>query len=90
MARKKRVRDYKEEYKYHGTEEQKANRSKRNAARREAEAEGKVKKGDGKEVSHRKPLSKGGSNAKSNLYVTSRTANRKNGTKDLSTKKKGK
>jgi 5-methylcytosine-specific restriction endonuclease McrA len=31
--------------------------------------EGKVKKGDGKVVDHKKPLSKGGSNSRSNLRV---------------------
>ena len=70
-------RDYKKEYReYHGTEEQKKNRAKRNNARRRLEREGKVKKGDGKEVDHKKPLSKGGGNGKSNLRVMSRSANR--------------
>lgn len=75
MAKK---RNYKKEYEtYHGTEEQKNNRVKRNAARRKAEAEGKVSKGDDKEVDHKKPLSKGGSNAKGNTRVVSRKTNRK-------------
>jgi 5-methylcytosine-specific restriction endonuclease McrA len=38
--------------------------------------EGKVSKGDGKDVDHKKPLSKGGGNKRSNLRVTSKTANR--------------
>ena len=37
---------------------------------------GKVRKGDGKDVDHKKPLSKGGSNKKSNLRVTSKKKNR--------------
>jgi len=40
---------------------------------------GKVSKGDGKEVDHKKPLSKGGSTAKSNLRVVSKAVNRKKG-----------
>lgn len=40
-----------------------------NAARREMEKEGKVHKGDGKAVDHIKPLSKGGTNTKSNYRV---------------------
>jgi len=42
-------------------------RVKRNKARRMLEDEGLVKKGDGKHVDHKKPLSKGGSNKRSNL-----------------------
>ena len=37
---------------------------------------GKVHKGDGKDVDHVKPLSKGGSNAKGNLKVKSAHNNR--------------
>jgi len=56
-------RDYKAEYaKYQGTEEQKKNRAKRNAARRKASKDGKVSKGDGKDVAHKKAISKGGKN----------------------------
>jgi len=59
----KSKRDYKAEYaKYQGTEEQKKNRAKRNAARRKAAKEGKVSKGDGKDVAHKKAISKGGKN----------------------------
>ena len=57
-------RNYKEEYaKYQGTEEQKKNRAKRNAARRKATRTGKVAKGDGKDVAHKKAISKGGKNS---------------------------
>lgn len=47
-------------------------RAKRNKARRELMREGKVKKGDGKVVNHKKALSKGGGTSRSNLEVQSR------------------
>ena len=61
---------------YGARPEQKEARAQRNAARREAEREGKVSKGDGKDVDHKKPLSKGGSNSKSNLRLASKKKNR--------------
>jgi hypothetical protein len=71
------ARDYKKEYReYQGTEEQKKNRAKRNAARREMMEDGKVRKGDGKDVDHKRALINGGSNSESNLRVVSRSANR--------------
>ena len=39
-------------------------------------AAGKASKGDGKDVDHKKPLSKGGSNGTSNLRVVSKSTNR--------------
>ena len=67
-------RDYKKEYaEYHGKAEQRKNRSERNKARRKMG----LKIGDGREVDHVKPLSKGGSNHKSNLKITTRKQNRK-------------
>lgn len=49
----KRKRNYREEYdKYHGTEAQKKRRADRNRARRKAQREGRVRKGDGKELDH--------------------------------------
>jgi len=70
-------RDYKKEYaNYHSSEEQKKKRAKRNAARRTMEKEGKVHKGDGKDVDHKKPMAKGGGNGRSNLRVKSKSANR--------------
>ncbi len=70
-------RDYKTQYeKYDGKEDVKKDRAKRNGARREMEREGKVSKGDGKDVDHKKPLSKGGSNSRSNLRVRSSSANK--------------
>jgi hypothetical protein len=77
MAYTKSPRPYKKEYEqYHGTEEQKKNRAKRNAARREMVKKGRVSKGDGKDVDHAKPLSKGGSNSPSNLRVKPAGKNR--------------
>lgn len=52
------------------------NRAKRNKARRELAREGRVRKGDGKDVDHKRALSKGGSTSRSNLRVTSKSANR--------------
>ena len=70
-------RDYKKEYSnYHSSDEQKKKRAKRNAARRTMEKEGKVHKGDGKDVDHKKPMAKGGGNGRSNLRVKSKSANR--------------
>ena len=40
------------------------------------EREGKVSKGDGKDVDHKKPISKGGGNGKGNLRVTPKSSNR--------------
>ena len=63
-------RDYRKEYdNYQGKAEQKKNRAKRNAARRQYEREGKVSKGDGNHVNHKKPLSQGGDNDSKNLSV---------------------
>lgn len=47
-----------------------------NKARREAIADGRAKKGDGKDVDHIKPLDKGGSTSKSNTRVVSKKTNR--------------
>mgnify|MGYP003119611023 CR=1 FL=1 len=67
-------RNYRKEYdEYHGTREQKDNRNDRNKARRKVG----LKKGDPREVDHKKPVSKGGSNGRSNLRAVSRTQNRK-------------
>jgi hypothetical protein len=75
-------RDYKKEYRdFHGKPEQIKNRVKRNKARREMEKKGRVRKHDGKEVDHKKPLSKNGSNGKKNLRVVSRHTNRIKGAK---------
>lgn len=74
MAKK---RDYKREYAlYHSKPEQRANRSERNKARRLMEKEVGKAVLAGKDVDHKKPLSKGGSNRRSNLQITSVHYNR--------------
>ena len=69
-------RNYAKEYaQYQGTEEQKKNRAQRNKARRELLREGKVHKGDGKDVAHVKAFDKGGSN-KNGVRVEDANTNR--------------
>ena len=71
------ARNYRKEYdNYQGSEEQKKKRAARNKARRQLEREGKVSKGDGKDVDHKKPLATGGSNARSNLKAVPKSTNR--------------
>lgn len=87
----KRVRDYKKEYAdYHGKPEQKKQRAERNNARARMVKAGKVHKGDGKDVDHKKPLFNGGSNANSNLRVKSVHDNRKEGAAIQNSKRKKK
>lgn len=75
MTTKKR--DYKAEYaNYHSKPEQIKNRSLRNKARADAASKGLVKKGDGKDVDHKVPLDRGGSNDATNLRVTTKKVNR--------------
>ena len=61
---------------YNAKPEQKEARAQRNSARREAEREGKVSKGDGKDVDHKTPIRKGGTNADSNTRVVDKEDNR--------------
>jgi len=61
---------------YQATKKQKVNRAKRNTARATMESAGRVHKGDGKDVAHKKSLMKGGTNARKNLAVQSRKKNR--------------
>lgn len=61
---------------YNARPAEKKRRAMRNAARRQLEKEGLVHKGDGKDVDHKRMLKHGGSNARSNLRVTSQTKNR--------------
>lgn len=70
-------RNYRKEYDtYQGTETQKKNRAKRNAARSTMEKAGRVRKGDGKDVDHIQPLSKGGKAGRGNLRVKTAKGNR--------------
>ena len=63
--------------KYNQQPEQKARRAQRNAARREMEREGKVRKGDGKDVDHVKHKARGKlDNSKGNLRVIDKSKNR--------------
>ena len=61
---------------YDQTEKAKKARAARNKARRMLMKEGKVAKGDGKDVDHKQPLSKGGSTRRSNLKAVPASKNR--------------
>ena len=65
--------------KYNSKPEQKKNRVARNTARRQEEKAGRVHKGDGKDVDHKRQLMQGGTNDKSNRRVTSASSNRRRG-----------
>ena len=70
-------RPYKHEYEtYQGKPDQIKKRAERNTARATLAKQGKVHKGDGKDVDHVKALSKGGTNAAGNLRVKPASANR--------------
>jgi hypothetical protein len=70
-------RNYKQEYEnYQGTEASKEDRAQRNKARRMLEKKGVVHKGDGKDVDHKKPLSKGGTTVIGNLKAKPAAKNR--------------
>lgn len=72
--RQARKREYQAEYQKRP--EQVRRRVMRNAARREMIREGKAHVGDGKDIDHKQMLDHGGTNARSNLRVRSRKANR--------------
>lgn len=61
---------------YNARPDQVNKREERNKARAQLEREGKVHKGDGKDVDHKKMLDNGGSNSRSNLRVTDQKTNR--------------
>jgi hypothetical protein len=70
-------RNYAQEYaNYDGTEMVKKKRAQRNKARRMLEREGVVHKGDGMDVDHKKPLSKGGTTTRSNIKAVPASKNR--------------
>lgn len=70
-------RPYKKEYEqYDGTPAVKKKRAQRNKARRIMEEAGLVHKGDGKDVDHKQPLSKGGTTKRGNLRVKTASDNR--------------
>ena len=68
-------RKYNTAAKYEASPEQKKNRAARNAARAKLMKEGKVSKGDGKDVAHKVAFDKGGSN-KQGVRVESAAKNR--------------
>jgi hypothetical protein len=70
-----KARDYQKENEYKAQPEQIKLRVARNKARREAIKAGRVKKGDGKDIDHIVPLSKGGANIKSNTRVRTKSQN---------------
>jgi hypothetical protein len=71
------ARNYRDEYdNYQGTPEQRKKNNERKRARYEMEKAGKVHKGDGMDVDHKKPIVKGGTNDKSNLRVVTKSKNR--------------
>lgn len=68
-------RNYKKEYEnYHSSPKQKKNRAARNAARAKLLKKGKVKKGDGKDVTHRNGNPR--DNSEKNLGVLKASKNR--------------
>ena len=70
------ARDYKKENElYKSKPEQIKLRVARNKARRQAIKDGRVSKGDGKEIDHVIPLSKGGSNTKANTRIRTKSQN---------------
>lgn len=71
------ARNYVNEYReYHGKPEQVKKRALRVKARRMMEKAGRVRKGDGKDVDHVTPLSKGGGSGMSNLRAVPKSQNR--------------
>lgn len=74
------ARDYVQERLNESPERKKA-RAKRNKARRMLMKEGKVRKGDGKVVDHKKPLSQGGGNGRGNLRVKDKKSQDRQGGK---------
>lgn len=71
------ARNYKKEYEtYQGTPAQIKNRAQRNKARAMMVKAGRVSKGDGNDVDHAQPLSKGGTSTTKNLRVKTASSNR--------------
>ena len=70
-----KARDYQKENEYKARPDQIKKRVERNKARRIMMRLGKVHKGDGMDVDHIKPLSKGGANTISNMRVRTKSEN---------------
>lgn len=69
-------RDYKREWDLAKKRGEGEDNATRHRARYAMEKEGKVAPNDGKDVGHKTAVSKGGSNARGNLEVQSKSANR--------------
>lgn len=70
-------RNYAMEYRnYHGKPKQRKERAARTKAREQMIKKGRVKKGDGKDIDHKKALRHGGSNGINNLRVRNKSENR--------------
>jgi len=85
-------RNYKQEYKQksQSSKKGKLDRAERNRARASAKKKGKVKKGDGKDVGHKRALKNGGAKRDSNTKVQSQRSNRAAGGKSGSKRGKAK
>lgn len=70
-----KARDYQKENIYKSQPDQIKKRVERNKARRMMMRLGKVHKGDGMDVDHIKPLSKGGANTVSNMRIRTKSEN---------------
>ena len=88
-------RPYKKEYKQQKARGEHEDRMERQRARRAVDKKGadknkngKADKREGKDVSHNKPLSKGGTNNPKNLRVVSRKTNRRRGAKITNAKRR--
>lgn len=80
-----RKRDYEKEYAdYHASTEQKQRRAMRNQIRRKLTREGKVEKGDGKDIDHKDQNPR--NNSPSNVRIVPRKVNR---SLDAAERKKG-
>lgn len=83
-------RPYKKEYEQQVARGEHGDRMERQKARREMDKNGVDRKG--KDIDHKKPLSKGGTNAKSNLRLISPSENRsfkRNADHSVKSNKKG-
>lgn len=69
-----KARPYKKEYEQQVARGEHSNRMERQKARREMDAKGVDRKG--KDIDHKKPLSKGGTNASGNLRLVAPSSNR--------------
>jgi hypothetical protein len=72
----RKVRDYSQQREYNASAAATEKRVANNQARRQAIASGKARVGDGTDVDHVKPQSKGGTNSKNNLRVVPSSVNR--------------